>query len=165
MMENEIIGKLDNIIALLSKSNSWLQNLLSTVIGVILGTVLTLINQKSGSLKCYIVSYTTRFNKVIAHLPEEVNVDDDPESCEIKIAVDFQNTMQHAIGLRDVFLEIYHGKEDYEQYTLKDNETRRPGNCGIYYDELNVINIESNCVKRKDLLVWLDKNQVKQLQL
>ena len=164
MFETEVISKLDKLINLLSSNTSWLQNLVSTVIGVILGTFLTLVNQKSGTLKCYIVSHKLIYSKLAGGTIDKNEQNNEPNSCKFDLIVDFQNTTQHNLGLRDICLEIIHNNKEIEIYLLKDVETHRSASYGIAYDLLETLNIESNCIIRKKLLFYFDKDQIVKLK-
>jgi hypothetical protein len=152
---NEIIKNTSN--------NTWIQNLISTLAGVFLGFLLTIFAQKAGRLKYYIVSSSIKYSKNNNGSLEKVRFEDEYESCEIEIVIDFHNTSQNNIGIRNIEI-ILEEQREKKSLNVKDIETRRIEKYFVVSDTVEILNIESHTVLRKKFSAFIDNDMIRQIK-
>jgi hypothetical protein len=148
----EVLEKLKKIILNQKTDITWIQNIVSTLLGVILGTIITTISQRSGKLMCYIISYTNEYcSSDCFGIPNEIDTSKVPEYTSHSLIIDFHNSTQANVGIRNIHLEVHTENKKVTICKLKDFDTRRNSGSGIYMDTLEVINIEQKMIIRKKL--------------
>lgn len=159
--EKLILQKVNELIAVSSNSSSWIQNLLSTIVGLIFGTLLTLFTQRIGKLNCYIISYSIKYYRN-DEMGGYVDLKDGeiPDDIEIKITFDFQNSSQRNIGIRNIHLDIHQNRKEVLNFAVEDEDTRRNSNIGIRVDALTTLNIPPYAIMRKNVSVYVKKEYV-----
>ncbi len=151
--ENVVIQKINEVIENTSTA-SWIQNLVSTLAGVIFGFFLTIISNRIGQLKYYIVSSSVEYlGKSPRGSFEKADFNENVESCQIEITIDFHNTSQSNIGIRkiEIIIEEKNVKKSLEVHDL---ETRRIEKVFIVSDTVEILNIEPHGVMRKKAICF-----------
>ncbi len=147
--------KLDIIIKLLSTDLSWIQNIISTTFGIILGYVLTLFSQNSGKLKIFYVSHEVQYANHNRATGEHTNLTalDDFNSCQLDIVLDIHNSSFKNIGMRNTKIVIKGIKDPLD---IKDLDSLKASNnrFGVSIGELETMNIVPHEIKRVKMRVY-----------
>ena len=158
--ENTIIQKINEIIKITS-SSSWIQNLISTLAGVMFGFFLTIISNRIGRLKYYIVSSSVEY---LGKSPRgsliKTDFNENVQTCKIEIVIDFHNTSQNNIGIRNIEI-IVEEKNVRKKLEVYDLETRRVEKVFIVSDTVEILNVEPHGVLRKKLSAFVDYETIK----
>ena len=160
--EIELLKKLDIIISTVIHSKDWIYNIMSSILGVIVGSLLTLFISKSGKMKVNIVSYKKHLQKNVDGEEKEVTDYNEAHSLVIELVVDYYNSKPVSFGIVNICIRfelkdkhITKNKNEHV-FRLIDSEKKKYSDYELISKPEELINIEPNKITRKKYEVILD---------
>lgn len=154
---NSIENQIQQIIDILSKDNSWIQNLISTSVGVVLGFFLTILASNWGRLKCFYIDHTIQFYSYDVGEQKKVSYKDNPMLSQFEITLDIHNTSAKNVGIRNTHIKFQNNKKSF---SIKDNDSRINYGGRIHSNDIEVINIGPYETTRLNLTVMSDLKDI-----
>lgn len=143
------------IVDLQKNNNDWIKNIISTISGVILGSILTYIFQNRGGYKIFLISNSLEYLKNISGIVQNVSIDEEPNWIKIKAKIDFQNKSSRNNAFRNMCCVFRTRKENLE-FKIQDDETRHYSGIIPIVENMEILNLEPFQIIRKSITVQVD---------
>jgi len=158
-MMNEIIDLLQKIVRNTSNNVEWLRTIIATIIGIVVGSMITDIFQRIGKIHIECIRADQKYysGKMNASNKEnEVGIYFDPQKAICFIDLLIYNTAKSRKIIKKIIVDIYyHGKIVDGSY-LFENSIKSD-------NKINVINVDSGSISEKRLFFQIEKNVLEKI--
>ena len=135
------------------------EGIIGTVIGVLLGSLISFFSKKYGRISYFVNSIEIRFEKNIDGSIEKMPLDIETQYASLKLDIDIYNSSDSIKVIRDIKLR-FESKTNNFTKDISDLSTERRSNVFVNYDKLKHINLFPQVNDNYELKVYFDPEEI-----